>query len=428
MSGPDCISPEARVAAEVAARYGVTATPDVVKFLPRGLSSFVPPVWNGYTLVHADPKKASWRHAQNVRAKRDLESPLVKVRRAEVARLHGLGWQDEAMASALNVSHWTVKADRSRLGLTANGDPALAEILQNRLLLLRQGAAAGDSLEVLAARLGLSRDYTQRLLREHGLTVARSALPLRASRAKPPELTKFGRAALRRARLQQVFSAADGAPSRAEILDFARREGIGQRRLYADLAALTLRLPPAPASAAASSLAGLDARQARREAVRRAWTPDISITGIADALGISRGTVRADLAKLGLSCAQAGQGMDAKTLAELTARRARIRDLAVAGKTRAEMSAELRLSCAAIDGHLAILGIKPRRAKRPRLVRGTMEATLELRSKIADLRARGLSHAAIAVAVGKSKATVSFHLSDMGLTDGRKKRAMAVAA
>lgn len=114
----------ARVAADVAARYGVVVRPAVVQQVPAGVSGLPQPVWNGVYLVYPDPVKAqnSWRgRAKPVSEKRKgLADPVVHARRLRVAELHAQGLGDAEIAEAAGIEFRCVMADRRHLRLRAN--------------------------------------------------------------------------------------------------------------------------------------------------------------------------------------------------------------------------------------------------------------------------------------------------------------------
>ncbi len=166
-----------RVAADVARRYGVAVSPDVVQVVPSGLTAFVFPVWDGKHLVMPEGKVSehSWRVRSNAEAKRhrlDVASeqwPEVVARRAQVSDLHHQGKTDREIATVLSVTIGTVQNDRYRLGLTVNRAvqhyPHAAEA-QARLARAAQLVRAGQPLRDVAGVIGVSYEHLRRELRK----------------------------------------------------------------------------------------------------------------------------------------------------------------------------------------------------------------------------------------------------------------------
>lgn len=427
MRGPDHITQAARIAAEVAARYGCPVSPDVVQVVPLGTSGIDLPVWDGKHLVYADPQ--GWKQSRAVTARREFDNPAITARRAHLARLHADGLQDAAIAAALSVSQAVVKWDRKRLHLPANLDRITAEMIENRRLALHRMVAAGDTLEVIAGRLGLARSYTQKLLRDKRLMAARTARPLRprATRALPADKTRLGRALARRARLRALLEESGGAPDAAAQRAFMAAEGITRRLLWRDLDHLGVKLPARPGPVKGDTCPKAQVlvdRKTRRAALAVIFAPGLSIAALARHLQVSRETLRGDLIHLGLTASGKHPGMPPGKRAEVEARRAAIADLTATGATRSQMARALGLTTTTISRHLEALGLTVPHGKcgpgpGPR---GLTKGVIALRARLLEMRARGLTIAAMAAETGKGLSTVSQHLTDLGVTRPRRLR------
>ena len=213
----------ARIAADVAVRYGAIVRPDVVRAVPAGASGLPLPVWNGRDLIYPESTPNYWRQgvSQHFIRKARMPKPHVQLRRDRVQALHGTGLIDTEIADALGVSIQVVYGDRVALGLDNNrlvreaqGNPKHAMI----------GAMARDGarLEVIAAAVGLTAGTVQDIAKD------KFGIALRRTTAVEA----------RHARLRQMI--ADGVPYETMITAFT----VGYSVVVADLRKLGVEPPP----------------------------------------------------------------------------------------------------------------------------------------------------------------------------------------
>lgn len=155
-----------KVAAEVAARYGVKVDPAVVKRVPRGVSSYALPIFDGQKFVDPDAERRqreAQRYARNFANKGRVLSPEVTARRDLVRASHERGMTVPAIMSALSLPEYTVRMDLRRMGLqfhpapnpppVTKTPPAVVERRKKVAALLAQGM----SQRAIAKALGLQR-------------------------------------------------------------------------------------------------------------------------------------------------------------------------------------------------------------------------------------------------------------------------------
>lgn len=184
----------ARVAAEVAARYGALVAPEVVSQVPMGASGLPQPVWNGRELVY-DTKISPMRAAINIawrkahpRVKAAV-SPAVAERRETLRGLHAAGYTDPQLVQALGCSLVTVRSDRYAMGLRANPVVDAAQLRVARVLDMLQ---RGFPVAQIARKENLTVETVCRTARErlnmyfcrraNGLTVVSPMAEQRARR------------------------------------------------------------------------------------------------------------------------------------------------------------------------------------------------------------------------------------------------------
>ena len=151
-----------RIAAEVAARYGLPVDPAVVRVVPIGACTAPGYVWCGKTqqLILLDReagreryRRAMWSGSRKAGAAIP-PSPEIAARRLAVAGLHGKGHHTRAIADQLGLTYSNVSSDLVRLGLTAHLMPA-ADRISPGVLLKRDKilalARAGTDLAAIAA-------------------------------------------------------------------------------------------------------------------------------------------------------------------------------------------------------------------------------------------------------------------------------------
>ena len=150
----------ARIAADVAARYGCPVDPRVVQVIPRGVSGLPLPFFNGTHLVNADPAAARATHKRVMWAGvkgRAAPSPEVAQRRQRIAALHAQGKTTAEIAAAISVDANIVRIDLQRLKLTAHKAPYSRQAeIDARRVRVAEMRAKGMTATAIAAVLGVS--------------------------------------------------------------------------------------------------------------------------------------------------------------------------------------------------------------------------------------------------------------------------------
>ncbi len=461
----------ARVADEVAVRYGLAVSPAVVQRVPPGTSGLPQVVWDGKHLVLAEHQGkevgAAWRNRHKTPAahRQGLVDPKVQDRRKRVVDLHATGATDYQMADTLAVDVRVIRVDRKALRLRANvnvqrGPSTQSEI---RIARIRQMIADGVEREVMCAHLGVADGALRNLAR-----LGRLTLPTRPRRAdlvaaqrieRLRELVAAGASraemaadlgvAIKTLRglaeraglvLPQAAQSAGGAGQHAPIgpkaypARDARHAAIralpvaemtvdqivaalggaeDPRRVRADLRQMGL----VPHRKAGFGTA--DMRAARLAKIAALPAAEMTAGEIAARLGVSLKAVYLDLEKLGLRPQRLEAGKSRAQVSAMDARRARITALAAEGKTRNEIMAAEGIGPSALYNHLKALGIDLYRADAKRVIAAGAQAKHlmdDLRARIRSLRLEGKTLSEISAVVGRSTGTVSFHLSSLGLT------------
>lgn len=248
----------AKVAAEVAARYGVAVAPDAVTRVAQGASGLPQIVWDGKALVYDAPADA-WRKAGQRAFKSRAQAirmgigpgAEVQARRDEVARLHALGLYDPDIAEQVGIALATVRCIRYELGLESNGHNAHQAMLAARTARVMDMLVRGHAPALIAAQEGLKAGTVKSIGRDRlGMSFARLAAPKviaapKAPKVCPPAKLKAApkarkvhrpRAeceAARGVRRQSVAAlAAEGFSQR----DIAKKLGVSARTVSKDLA------------------------------------------------------------------------------------------------------------------------------------------------------------------------------------------------
>jgi len=149
-----------QIAAEVAARYGVTVAPDAVKIVPTGTSGIVPMIWDEKTrtIQHVDRgeqakamlKRGAWNRPKPKPREPD---PAIMTRRDLIAQHHANGASVPEIMAALALPKMTVRNDLAVLRLPANPaprgpDPAMEA---RRAMMRRMHGEGATALDVAAA-------------------------------------------------------------------------------------------------------------------------------------------------------------------------------------------------------------------------------------------------------------------------------------
>lgn len=215
-----------QVAAEVAARYGVAVSPDVVRLIPRGVSSESVAVWDGVALRYPDGaervrgiSRAHWAAQAAAARQRQAVAPHVAERREALRALHGAGLDASAIAVRLGVSYGVIYQDHAALTLDLNPHQRGPDsTVQARRDLIARMAAEGAAADQIAAAIlaggggSFTPESVQWMARRH----LQLRVPLRAGgRRKPaPDL----------ARRAEVVAAAERGLSCAEIARVMRTD------------------------------------------------------------------------------------------------------------------------------------------------------------------------------------------------------------
>ena len=281
----------ARVAAEVAARYGALVSPDVVARVPAGASGLPALVWDATSreLVYdtaVNPMRAAintaWKRSRGP-VKTGL-SPEVATRRAELRTAHAQGKTDLQIAEALNVSISVIRRDRVAMKLRMHPSENAAQARVARVLDMLQ---RGFPIAQIAAAENLTQDTVERTARERlGLYVSR-----RGGRRALLPTSMAERRAAREVEVTRMAGQGLSARKIAVILQLDRQT------VLRDIARLALPLTPDDPRPK-STLAVEMRRAPRRASVAELHQQGHSINHIARALQISHTTVKADLSAL----------------------------------------------------------------------------------------------------------------------------------
>lgn len=354
----------ARVAAEVAARYGVAVCPSVVSVVPPGGTAFVYPVWDGRHLVVPEAHAANWRKASRAayvvhkRAVARTES-AAQLRRAQVAEWVGAGLTDPEIAERLGVARACVQQDRALLKLPGNPAPhAHVVAAQTRMDIAVQLVAQGVDLVQIAATVGMKMDGLRRAMKARGLAVPpKRRAPLVIAGSKAERVRDRLRAGLSVAEMVAEF----GMPWH-RVRELARSVGISVADRPAVAPSETRAARQAVAARRARIAAGLaqgrdvlDLFKAERSA-NRAFHSDCMALGLPWPVpGLAQHL--ADLRKQHLAASPA-----ALSVAQ---RRAEVARMAGEGAARRDMAAALGISLKvlAVDIHVQGLSVPhvPRR-------------------------------------------------------------------
>jgi DNA-binding CsgD family transcriptional regulator len=393
---------QARVAAEVAARYGVIVAPDAVQIVPRGVSSFPGYIYEGNQLVpivkqgHGDALKsrisASYREAARKRrlgkALRNAEADAApkperdpEANKARIARMKAQAADRAATIRAMAEAGADMGQIAAHMGITYDSvkkylafwnieakprkSPRLEREQQRKAATIALSAGGQRTIDELMEATGLSWDGTYAYLRRH-------KIPFRKiERVADLEKQK----ATRRARMR----------AKAEALRAAGLAKAEQRK------------------------AAEDARiAARREKVAELFKAGKNGKEIADALGISRGPVWGDIKALGLrrqdyplpiSKTAARHQRYRSRCMSLEQRREEVAQMCADGMTVAAIAIKLGCSYQAVQRDRQALGIRA-----PVTPSGHV-GNPALVARVAAMRARKMSLREIAVALSMSKST-----------------------
>jgi DNA-binding CsgD family transcriptional regulator len=392
---------QARIAQEVAARYGVAVSPDAVQIVPRGVSSFPGYVYEGNQLVpivrqdRGEALKAkisaSYREAARKRrlgrALRDAdesaapkpervnhnEARFARIREQAEARAAGIRAMAEGgadvgqIAANMGITHDSAKKYLSfwKIEAKPRTSPRIEREQQRKAATIAFSEGGQRTIDELMAVTGLSWDGTYAYLRRH-------KIPFRKiERVADLEKQKE----TRRARMQ-----AQAEAKRAAGLAKA------EQRKAAEVARIS----------------------ARREKVAELFKAGKNGKEIADALGITRGPVWGDIKALGLrrddyplpiSKTAARHLRHHENCTALERRRAEVARMCADGMTVGAIAIKLKCSYQAVQRDRQALGIRT-----PVAPSGHV-GNPQLVARVAAMRARKMSLREIAVALSLAKST-----------------------
>lgn len=320
-----------RIAAEVAARYGVAVHADAVQIVPRGVSAFQPESldWKRQILARR-------RNADRVRRVMAAEGRL-EVEAEPVVPVAPVIAKPVAPPRAKPP---VKKAEAVRSARAGQRDP----VLQERDAELRRLVAEGQTARQIAAKFGISKGALWFDIKRLGLTPVRpSRAVTRARRAAEVEARRVAREAERAAllgRMREMAEAGQTAPQIAAALDMdydmvrkaMQRAGISVRR------AKSPGGKPVP----------LDP-----EMVAALWRQGMSMHGIARERRWSIKRVRIALAAAGIERDDARF----RRAPEVQARIDAVAALAVLGLSRREICARLGIAPTQYDRAARVLGL-----------------------------------------------------------------------
>lgn len=404
MSGAD-LDYAARVAQDVAARYGVTVAPAVVQVVPAGTSGMPQAVWvpnahGGGQLVYAAP--LAWNGSAKVAAQKrrrrgSAVSPDLIARRDRVREAHAAGLHDMAIAAELSLPVATVQADRRLMGLAAHAAPPVPSRASIHRRERRDQVAAlhaaGQSDAAMAAQLKVCARTVAELRRELRLPPNRSRDRAITAAACAPGLSP--RAQARQARAAAVHRMEAEGRSVREIA-----ETLGLSAGYASKLRRGLGLPVRP-TAAARAVQSADERRSAVLAMLADGLTDLQ--EIAGRAGCSYDTLRRDLKRMGRWPVLPGPMTPAE-------RQERIRGWVAEGVPRRDIAVRLNVPLALVARDLRALGLDAPRARPSGAKPGPAVGIGDRRRSVARLRARGLTIAQIAAQLGVSRSQVSIDI------------------
>lgn len=393
---------QARIAAEVAARYGVQVMPDAVKIVPRGVSSFPGYVYDGSQLVPIVRQD----RGEALKAK-------ISASYREAARKRRLGKAlrdaDEAAAP---------KPDRDQSHNEARNN-RIREQAEARAANIRAMADGGADAGQIAAHMGITYDSTKKYLAFWKIEAKPRTSP-RIEREQQRKAATIALSAGGQRTIDELMAATglswDGTyaylrrhkiPFRKieRVADLEKQKETRRARLQAKADATRAeRMAKAEQRNAAE-----DARiAARREQVAAMFKAGKNGKDIADALGVTRGPVWNDIKALGLrredyplpiSKTAARHIRHHDNLDAMERRRAEVARMCADGMTVGAIALKLGASYQAIQRDRQALGIRTPVAPSGHVGNPALVA------RVAAMRARKMSLREIAVALSLAKST-----------------------
>lgn len=355
-----------RIAAEVAARYGVQVMPDAVQIIPQGVSGFPGFVFDGFQLV-----------------------PVVKQSRGEAMRaIKAANWRNAARQRRLARA-----ASEEKISPAAKSPRVIAA--EARLDQVRDMAAKGATVKQIAAYLGILEKSAGKYCRDHGVPVAKVE-------PKRKEILAAKCAA----------ALAFGQESPRTIKDYAAFLGTNVRSAHAFVTGHDLPWVRVERGATGNSQRdrqiergkAIRARiEARRVKVARMFSDGLSMRAIARKLGVMDFTIKQDVVALGLDRSTSS----AKSRSEAQEDRARRMIEAREAKIRAKKEAAEERRRARNEAEAA-----RKMARAEELARKVSER----RAAVKEMRLQGMSIPRIANQLGVARSVVDRDISALGLT------------
>jgi len=421
-----------QIAAEVAARYGVTVAPEAVKIVPTGTSGIVPMIWDEKTrtIVHSDgglqskaaTKRGAWSRPKSKPREPD---PAIMTRRDLIAQHHANGASIPEIMAALALPKMTVRNDLAVLRLPANPAPRGPDpAMEARRAMMRrmhgEGATAIDVAAAIYATEG--RQYSPDVVQRMGKAMIGLLFRIpRKGKAAKPAVPRVGQErqqviagpseAVQRiaARREQAAALhAEGLP----IGDIAERLGVGRDTARDDLKRQGLKpLIKRANDAATPSRTAADWKLEREERLARisdGLARGLSTKALAESEGVDFRTITRDMKLI--------------TRPEVPAneRRAQLPDLL------AEPGTSLRALAFRFGVAMQVVTDDCRALRLPvppiawdagggAVSRGRVHPRAEWVARLPDMIARGMIVSEIVAAVGVSRKTVARALADLGL-------------
>jgi DNA-binding CsgD family transcriptional regulator len=374
---------QARIAQEVAARYGVPVMPDAVKIVPRGVSIAPEYRWDGRALVAVEPKphgqaireKINASYKEAARKRRLAKAETLTVQQVSAARSVAMAAQIErtkalareraegirAIAALPGATYTTIGAHMGISRDSAKKYCQLYEIVpvasdnhrkareQERLAKARAFMAGGDrTSQDLAALLGISANAAGHYIRAHGLPfryVDRSENPTKAARLEQLARDRAAKAQLRREewersvadrreRVRAMFCAGLDAGKIAAAI------GCSRGPIWKDIQAMGLRREDYPVPSKTRERKERVRRQRlsleeRRAKVVQMRADGMHVKAIAYALGCSYQAVQRDMQAAGVTTPPPPRGYVGSPaivgrVAAMRARKMSTREIAIA--------------------------------------------------------------------------------------------------
>ena len=422
-----------RVAADIAARYGVAVQPGAVQLVPQGTSGIPLPVWDGHRLIVPDWKEKRHRMAVNrsreARRAGAASDGAATALREEIAALYAQGLTDAEMAAHMGKSCALIGHHRRFLRLRAirKALPPPERPQDVRRSSVRKLISQGMDRDQIAALLGVPARVVTSDAKAMGMALT---IPARPAPIRPPRVQSVTGARKRKRRGDNSAALARAnaarlamqAEKRADVLrllaegvlvaEVAARVGLSERNVRH-----TDRMHRMATGAATR-------RQVIAQDVARLAAEGMGRCAIADALGVARRTVNRHLADLGYRVGDLPGDTDALAVSDRrAATEARLRGMVAQRMTRGQIADEMGMSRKRLAICLLGLGIRQGDVAGDDSAPGAgaqkSAAQAALRARVAGLHADGMALADIAAAVGRPPHSVRMLLCFSGIAAGR---------